>query len=87
MPPVSGDGSVDVRTRLDHRQSRSGRQAHGPDAEKRQGWMHYHFEGRLTAHDCKRHLAHPFAVPAGSAQVDIDFRFAPDARAGRAATC
>ena len=40
--------------------------------------MQYHFEDSLTARDCKRHIPHPFIVPAGSEQIDIDFRFEPD---------
>ncbi len=39
--------------------------------------MEYHFEGRLTARDGKRHIPHRFAVPAGAAQVEICLRFAP----------
>jgi hypothetical protein len=42
----------------------------------------YHFEDRLTARDCKRHILHPFAAPAGSEQIDIDFRFEPDGAHG-----
>ena len=44
--------------------------------------MHYHFEDRLTTRDCKRHIPHPFVVPAGSEQIDIDFRFEPDSAQG-----
>ena len=44
--------------------------------------MQYHFEDRLTARDCKRHISHPFVVPAGSEQIDIDFRFEPHAAHG-----
>ena len=44
--------------------------------------MHYHFEDRLTTRDCKRHIPHPFIVPAGSEQIDIDFRFEPDGAHG-----
>jgi hypothetical protein len=44
--------------------------------------MQYHFEDRLTARDCKRHIPHPFVVPAGSEQIDIDFRFEPDVAHG-----
>ena len=44
--------------------------------------MHYHFEDRLAARDCKRHIPHPFVVPAGSEQIDIDFRFEPDGAQG-----
>ncbi|MBI4641797.1 MAG: CehA/McbA family metallohydrolase [Candidatus Tectomicrobia bacterium] len=39
--------------------------------------MHYHFEGSLTARDCKRHIPHQFVVPANSGQMDIHLRFAP----------
>jgi hypothetical protein len=39
--------------------------------------MHYHFEGVLTARDSKRHIPHPFAVPTGSGELDVHFRFAP----------
>lgn len=39
--------------------------------------MHYHFEGHLTARDCKRYIQHRFTVPEDCAQLDIDFRFAP----------
>ncbi len=39
--------------------------------------MHYHFEGRLTARDCKRHIPHSFAVPAGQGRIDLRLRFAP----------
>ena len=42
----------------------------------------YHFEDRLTARDCKRHISHPFAAPADSEQIDIDFRFEPDGAHG-----
>jgi hypothetical protein len=41
------------------------------------GAMHIRFEGALTGRDCKRHIAHRFGAPAGCAQIDIDFRFAP----------
>jgi hypothetical protein len=41
-----------------------------------------HFEDHLTARDCKRHIAHPIDVPADSAQIDIDFRYAPDGAHG-----
>ena len=44
--------------------------------------MSYHFEDRLTARDCKRHISHPFVVPASSEQIDIDFRFEPNAAHG-----
>ncbi len=44
--------------------------------------MHYHFEGQLTARDCKRHIPHPFVTPAGSGQLDIHLRFAPDGAQG-----
>ena len=39
--------------------------------------MDYHFEGHLTARDCKRYIPHEFAVPAGCGRIDIDFRYAP----------
>jgi hypothetical protein len=39
--------------------------------------MDYHFEGRLTARDCKRSIAHHFAVPAGSGQMKLHLSFAP----------
>lgn len=39
--------------------------------------MHYHFEGRLTARDCKRHIPHSFAVPAGQGRIDLRLCFAP----------
>ncbi|MDE3088934.1 MAG: CehA/McbA family metallohydrolase [Chloroflexota bacterium] len=39
--------------------------------------MHYHFEGTLTARDCKRHIPHSFTVPASSGQIEIAFHFAP----------
>ena len=39
--------------------------------------MHYHFEGSLTARDCKRHILHRFAAPANSGQMDLHLRFAP----------
>jgi hypothetical protein len=39
--------------------------------------MHYHFEGYLTARDCKRHIPHPFTVPVHSGELDICLRFAP----------
>lgn len=39
--------------------------------------MHYHFEGNLSARDCKRHIAHHFETPAGSSQVELVLRFTP----------
>jgi len=33
--------------------------------------------GQLTARDCKRHIAHPFTVPADSAQIDVRLAFEP----------
>jgi len=39
--------------------------------------MQYHFEGRLTARDCKRHIPHSFVVPDDYGQMEIRFRFAP----------
>lgn len=39
--------------------------------------MQYHFEGSLTARDCKSHIAHNMVVPAKSSQMDIHFRFEP----------
>jgi hypothetical protein len=39
--------------------------------------MDYHFEGHLTARDCKRYIPHTFAVPAGCGRIDIDFRYGP----------
>ncbi len=44
--------------------------------------MAYHFEGILTAHDCKRHIAHPLTLPDGCGQLDIQFRFAPSGAFG-----
>ncbi len=44
--------------------------------------MHYHYEGDLWARDCKRCIAHTFAVPAGAAQIDIRFCFSSDAAHG-----
>lgn len=40
--------------------------------------MHFHFEGSLTARDCKRNIPHQFVVPANIGQIDIHLRFAPD---------
>jgi len=34
-------------------------------------------QGHLTARDCKRHIAHPFAVPPDSAQLDVRLSFEP----------
>ena len=39
--------------------------------------MHYQFEDTLAARDCKRHIPHPFGVPADSGQVDIHLHFTP----------
>jgi hypothetical protein len=39
--------------------------------------MQAHFEGRLTTRDAKRHIPHPFDVPAGAGTLEITFRFAP----------
>ncbi len=39
--------------------------------------MDDHFEGYLTARDCKRYIPHEFAVPVGCEHIDIDFRYAP----------
>ncbi len=36
-----------------------------------------HFEGHLTARDCKRHIRHRFVVPANSRQMDIHLHFTP----------
>jgi hypothetical protein len=41
------------------------------------GMMHYHFEGSLTARDCKRHIPHQFVAPDGSQAIEIRLRFAP----------
>lgn len=40
--------------------------------------MQYHFEATLSASDVKRHLPHPFTVPAHSGQVRIELHFAPE---------
>ena len=29
------------------------------------------YHGQLTTRDCKRHIAHPFAVPPDSSQIDV----------------
>jgi hypothetical protein len=39
--------------------------------------MHYQFENRLTARDCKRHIPHQFQAPANSEQIDLHLRFTP----------
>lgn len=39
--------------------------------------MQYQFEGRLTARDCKRHIPHPFSLPANIHQITVRFRFTP----------
>lgn len=39
--------------------------------------MHSHYSGRLTARDCKRHIPHTFAVPAGCERVVIDVAYEP----------
>ena len=39
--------------------------------------MAYHFEGYLTARDCKRYIQHAFDVPAGCGRIDVDFSYAP----------
>jgi len=39
--------------------------------------MHYQFEETLSARDSKRHLPHPFLVPANSGQIDLQLHFAP----------
>ena len=39
--------------------------------------MRYHFEGDLTARDCKRHIPHPFTMPALCSALEIRLRFAP----------
>ncbi len=40
--------------------------------------MHYHFEGILTARDSKQHIPCNFTVPVGSAELELDFGFAPE---------
>lgn len=39
--------------------------------------MNHHFEGTLTARDCKRHIPHRFTLPDGGGQLDVHLRFAP----------
>jgi hypothetical protein len=39
--------------------------------------MHTHFEGHLTARDCKRYIPHEFVVPTGCGCIDIDLRYGP----------
>jgi hypothetical protein len=39
--------------------------------------MRYHFEGRLTARDCKRHIQHAFVAPPNSQAIEIRFQFTP----------
>lgn len=39
--------------------------------------MHYQFEATLSHLDCKRHLPHPFTVPADSGQVELQLHFTP----------
>jgi hypothetical protein len=38
---------------------------------------HIRFEGVLSARDCKRHLPHPFPVPADCTQVEVLLQFSP----------
>lgn len=40
--------------------------------------MHIHWEGELTARDCKRHIPIRFEVPAHTAQIEIAFQFTPE---------
>jgi hypothetical protein len=40
------------------------------------------FEGTLTTRDCKRHIRHRVIVPQQCAQLDVDFRFAPEGAHG-----
>ncbi len=40
--------------------------------------MRYHFEGTLTARDCKHHIPHSFSAPDRSEWIEIHFRFAPE---------
>jgi len=42
----------------------------------------YHFEGILTARDCKRHIAHSLTLPEGCGRLDIHFHFAPSGAFG-----
>jgi len=44
--------------------------------------MDYHFEGYLTARDCKRYIPHEFTVPEGCERIDIDFRYTPQRAQG-----
>ncbi len=46
--------------------------------------MDYHFEGRLTARDCKRYISYRFAVPAHSGQIELRLSFAPSRAQGLA---
>lgn len=39
--------------------------------------MHYHFEGELTAGDCKQHFPLRFDVPEGWGVLEMDFAFEP----------
>jgi hypothetical protein len=39
--------------------------------------VHAHFEGTLTARNCKRYIPHQFSVAPNSRQVHIHLRFAP----------
>jgi hypothetical protein len=39
--------------------------------------MHQHYGGRLTAHDCKRHIPHPFTVPTNGGPIDIRLHYTP----------
>src|SRR5262245_910865 len=41
------------------------------------GMMLYHFEGSLTARDCRRHIPHQFVAHDGSRAIEIHLRFAP----------
>ncbi len=44
--------------------------------------MAYHFEGYLTARDCKRYIPHEFAVPEACERIDIEFAYAPQRSQG-----
>ncbi len=40
--------------------------------------MDYHFAETLTARDVKRHIPHPFVVPANASQIEIHLHFTPE---------
>ena len=44
--------------------------------------LHFHLTGTLTARDAKRHVMHPFTVPAGVRRLSIDFACIPAATQG-----